>query len=259
MSWRQYLLVPRLIWYSFHKDRSQQAGWDRFWGAVRQTGRTGDVLWDAASERELGESMRRLLPHLSAGLPILDIGCGNGRFTRELAKHFPKAIGVDLSRHAVARAEEESRGLDVQFRVLDATQPGAGRQLAGELGATNVFIRGVLHTIGHERRLALIENLRALVGDRGAVYLVETAHPKGPLALLEEIGAAPTSIPPVLDRALRPGLPVPISFDEQRYREYFPVDQWETLASGPTIIQGVPLRGAELEAFPAFFAVARPR
>src|SRR5262249_34415139 len=148
MSWRQYLLVPRLIWYSLHKDRRQQAGWDRFWGSVQRTGRTGDVLWDAASETELADTMRRLLEHMSTSLPILDIGCGNGRFTRELAKHFPRAIGVDLSRHAIARAEEESRGLAVQFRVLDATQEGAGRPLADELGAANVFIRGVLHTIG---------------------------------------------------------------------------------------------------------------
>jgi hypothetical protein len=50
-----------------------------------------------------------------------------------------------------------------------------------------------------------------------------------------------------------------VGFDEAAYRQYFPARQWQTLASGSTIIYGVPTRGGELEQIPAFFSVTRRR
>ena len=38
--------------------------------------------------------------HLDMGLPLIDIGCGNGRFARRLAPYVPSVLGVDLAANA---------------------------------------------------------------------------------------------------------------------------------------------------------------
>ena len=71
------------------------------------------------------------IPTPIGALPLADIGCGNGRFTRGLAGRFPRAVGVDVSPAAVARAhfETNSGQPTVSFNVLDVTEPGAGSVL----------------------------------------------------------------------------------------------------------------------------------
>ena len=52
----------------------------------------------------------------------------------------------------------------------------------------------------------------------------------------------------------------PQNFGEPRFRQYFPETQWETLASGPSMLHGVPMKTrSDLEQIPAFFAIVRPR
>jgi SAM-dependent methyltransferase len=143
MSWRKYLLVPKLIWSSRRASRNQQVAWDRFWASVRRTGPGGDVLWDAGSEYEIEDTVRRLRPHLDPSLSIVDAGCGNGRYTRALAAYFPRAVGIDVSPHAIERAREESKDVEsVSFRVEDVGLPQVGRKLAAEFGDANIYVRG---------------------------------------------------------------------------------------------------------------------
>jgi ubiquinone/menaquinone biosynthesis C-methylase UbiE len=49
-----------------------------------------------------------LLPHLSAGLSLLDVGCGPGNITADLATRLGtgSAVGIDLSEEVVALARE---------------------------------------------------------------------------------------------------------------------------------------------------------
>ena len=87
--------------------------------------------------------------HLDMTLPIVDVGCGNGRFTRRLSTSFPRAVGVDLSENAVALAAREASGIPgLTFRAVDGTAPAAADTLRAELGAdANVFVRGVFHVL----------------------------------------------------------------------------------------------------------------
>jgi tRNA/tmRNA/rRNA uracil-C5-methylase (TrmA/RlmC/RlmD family) len=78
------------------------------------------VLWDAANQEELDGVVARVLAHMDQSLPLVDVGCGNGRFSRLLAAHFPKVLGVDISAHAIKRANEvlmiiKTRGNSVNF------------------------------------------------------------------------------------------------------------------------------------------------
>jgi SAM-dependent methyltransferase len=261
MSWQKYLMVPKLIWHGLRAPGDDAVAWERYWGGVQRTGADGEVLWDAGSQSEIERSLRQLLPHMDRTLPIVDVGCGNGRHTRVLAAHFPTALGLDVSSQAIEKARQESRDFpSVSYRVLDASTPGAGRTLAQELGDMNLYVRGVFHILAHPRRLAMVQNLRDMLGERGLLFLVETAHEGSPLDYLASLGATPGSIPAPLQKCIESGIRAPQNFGERRFRQYFPEDAWETLASGATFLHGVPMRTRhELEQIPAFFALVRRR
>jgi 2-polyprenyl-3-methyl-5-hydroxy-6-metoxy-1,4-benzoquinol methylase len=60
-------------------------------------------------------------------LRVLDLGCGQGWFTRQLAMHGAGVIGVDFSTEQIANAlrHEAAHPLGIQYRLLDAMQIGA--------------------------------------------------------------------------------------------------------------------------------------
>jgi SAM-dependent methyltransferase len=261
VSWQKYLLIPKLMWYGVRASRNSLTSWDGFWASVQGTGPDGDVLWDAGSESELKGTLAQLLPRLDSRLPIIDVGCGNGRYTRSLAPYFSQAIGIDLSPRAIDRAREESRDVaNVSYRVLDVSRPGVGRALAAELDDANVFVRGVLHVLPPKDRLVMVENLRNMLGQRGTLYLVETALKGDPLDHLEYQGATRGSIPGPLLKCIVNGVRPPEHFDESQYHKYLTDDQWETLACGPTILHTLPMHNKTgIDELPSFFAIARPR
>src|SRR3954471_7512395 len=104
MTWRKFLLIPRLATAGLRSHGGADEAWETYWRDVSTTGAEGDVLWDGAGDAELawwwgaagagggGAGGRCLDP----GLPVVDVGCGNGRLTRLLAGDFPAVLGVDL-------------------------------------------------------------------------------------------------------------------------------------------------------------------
>ena len=253
------MLIPQLIWYGARAPRDQALAWDRFWASIRRTGPDGEVLWDAASADELNGVRDHALTHMAMDLPVVDVGCGNGRFSRLLAGSFPRVLGIDVSAHAVSRAEDESGDVDnVSYRVLDASAPGAGKQLFDELGEANVFMRGVLHILDTGQRERAAANLRDLIGQRGVIYFAETNYAGDPLDQLVAQGATPTSMPKPIRKCIAAGLKPPRHFGEAQLAALFPPASWETLASGPTTMHGVPLTGIEkFEYIPGFYAIVR--
>src|SRR5262249_4123469 len=148
----QLLLIPRLMVTGFGAPKTVPEAWNTYWKNVRG----GEVLWDGASPAELSWVAAQATAFLDPALPVLDIGCGNGRFSRALAAHLARVVGVDLAASAVARAEKESPDTpNLSFRALDAVATDSGhalREIAG--GDANVFVRGVLHCLSHKQRLA---------------------------------------------------------------------------------------------------------
>ncbi len=215
MSWKKALLVPKVARLARRAPRDTTERWNAYWGAVRATGPGGDVLWDSGSDREGQSYLAQLRRHADPALPLVDVGCGNGRLTRLLAQHSSGALGVDLSPNAVARATAEataeataqSSGRSrVAFRAVDMTAPGAGERLAAELGDVNVFVRGVFHVLTGPARCALAANLHDLLGAHGTLLLAETHFPGSPLDYLQHLGATPTHLPrPLEDVAEVPG------------------------------------------------------
>jgi SAM-dependent methyltransferase len=56
------------------------------------------------------------------GVSILDVGCGNGYFARELARRGARVTGIDISPRMIEHAnqQESAEPLGVEYRVLDA-------------------------------------------------------------------------------------------------------------------------------------------
>ena len=256
---RKYLMVPKLIRLSRSAPKDRAVAWDRYWAGIARTGAQSEVLWDSGSDHELLGYADVLQRHLDPTLPIVDVGCGHGSFTRALAPYFPQAIGVDVSAHAVARARNESAGMDnVTYLVRDMTQPGAGAGLAGGTDA-NVFIRGVLHVLEPANQVALVDNLRDLVGTRGTVFLAETNFQGNPVEYVTHLGATREAIPAPLERAIRE-LPMPGHFGPAQRSRVLPPDAWELLEDGPTTIETNPMTGdAAASLVPGYFAVLKPR
>jgi ubiquinone/menaquinone biosynthesis C-methylase UbiE len=55
-----------------------------------------------------------LLAHVTPGQTVLDLGCGDGRFSAELREHGATPVALDVSQEAVRRAREQHPWLDVR-------------------------------------------------------------------------------------------------------------------------------------------------
>src|SRR5271165_4318217 len=74
--------------------------------------------------RTAENSSAYLLPHLRAGQDLLDVGCGPGTITADLALLVApgQVVGLDAAADVVARAQEHARGLglaNARFEVGD--------------------------------------------------------------------------------------------------------------------------------------------
>jgi len=259
-SLRRLLLIPRVARLSARTPKNLLVGWNHYWSSVRSTGVGGDVLWDTGDLDEIPTYLPLLEKYLDPGLPLIDAGCGNGRFTRRLAAEFPSIMGVDLSPNAVALAQRESAdGPDIEFKVLDLTVPGSTVGLAREHGPFNVFVRGVFHILSPADRVVMANNLLPLVGKTGRVFLAETNFRGSSFGYLEFLGATARSIPGPLERAIK-DLPRPGHFGAGERLVSFPDADWELLDDGPTVIETIPLRGpSEPERIPGYYAVLAAR
>ncbi len=70
-------------------------------------GHFGTVVDDHAS-RTAASSASFLLPHLGPGDVLLDIGCGPGSITLDLAERVARAVGVDGAPEAIDRARRDA-------------------------------------------------------------------------------------------------------------------------------------------------------
>ena len=111
----------------------------------------------------------RLVPYdRSAGLRVLDVGCGAGVDLARFAAGGARAVGVDLARRALELARANLRARTLPARLVEAD----GEALPFADGAFDlVFAHGVVQYTGDDRRL--VEECRRVLRPGGtAIFQV---------------------------------------------------------------------------------------
>ncbi|MCP3819119.1 class I SAM-dependent methyltransferase [Streptomyces sp. A3M-1-3] len=190
--------------------------WEGFWREAPAA--AGSVFWDAEPARTSGMHLALFEPHLAEpDLPLIDLGCGNGRQTHFLAGRFARVIGADLSAAAIAHAQQAKADGAADgtadgfgraaFRELDAVDKSAVQELHTETGDANVYMRGVLHQCEPADRQPLADSIATLVGERGRAFVIELAEAARPLlvGLAQGPAGPPAKLQPVFAHGIAPG------------------------------------------------------
>ncbi|MFD5558812.1 class I SAM-dependent methyltransferase [Streptomyces sp. NPDC127068] len=173
--------------------------WQSYWEDL--PAHAGEAIWDSHDTALTTTLLRERLP---LGLPMVDLGCGNGTQTRQLAGHCARVIGVDLSRAALDHARRLNSEPNITYQCLDLCDPDATDRLRRSYGDCDVHMRYLLHQLPAEHRPALLRSITTLLGLRGrllAIELDEDAH-----AAISALARQPGGPLPKLARALDHGI-----------------------------------------------------
>ena len=180
--------------------------WEGFWREAPDE--PGAVFWDAEPDVTAAVHVSLFESHLTdPGLPLVDLGCGNGTQTRFLAGRFPRVLGVDIAEAALEHARHADPAEVVRYRVLDAAEKSEAEALHAELGDANVYMRGVLHQCEPDDRQPMTDAIAALVGARGRAFLVELSEAARPVlgGLAQSPAGPPPKLAPIFRHGIAPG------------------------------------------------------
>ena len=144
------------------------------------------VAWDAVADfwqERMGEgndfvevliwpAVRSMLPDLS-GASVLDVGCGNGLYSRKMAAAGAVVTAIDYSEGMIRCARRESLGSGIEYSEMDAREPETFRAIPS--GAFDAVLSTMV--------LMDMSDLSALFGalprvlKPGAPFVFATSHP----------------------------------------------------------------------------------
>jgi SAM-dependent methyltransferase len=168
--------------------------WERYWHELPPA--AGSAVWDSEASGNASRHHCLFRPYFTAGLPLLDLGCGNGTQTAYLSQHYSPIIGLDVSASAVLSAARAHGGPGISFRQFDVVDPAAASAVHAELGDCNVYVRTLLHLLPDDARTAAAATIARLLGRSGALFITELAH--AAIEVFEDaLGAGDDSVPKI--------------------------------------------------------------
>jgi len=116
---------------------------------------------------------------------ILDAGCGNGAFTRRMAKKGIKVFGVDFSSILIQQARK--RNSHINYQEMDLANATQLSQLANTQSFNRIVCSMVLHDMPNIH--PFIEPLRSLIAPNGS-FIFSIPHPcfNSPFVTFEPAG-----------------------------------------------------------------------
>lgn len=130
--------------------------------------RFGDSF--SATRRRIQPGVRRVIQMLQGDESILDLGCGNGEFARELAKqgHRGPYLGVDFSQPLLQDAKSQPEGFSAKFAEADLTRLSTNQWLMDRGKWKVVTAFAALHHIpSDEMRLDILRIVHGLLAEDG--------------------------------------------------------------------------------------------
>ena len=131
--------------------------------------------------RTAANSAAYLLPHLRAGMRLLDVGCGPGTLTVDLAAQVAPGdvVGIDVERSVVDEARQlaaERRTANVSFQAGDFRTAGLSEQSFDVVHAHQV-LQHLRDPIGALQAMAALARPEGLVAARDSDYEAMTWAP----------------------------------------------------------------------------------
>ena len=120
-----------------------------------------------------------LLPHLRPGMRVLDVGCGPGTITEDLARRVApsgEVLGVDSSGDAVEAARADSSAPGVRYEVQDVRGLDLPDASFDVVHAHQV-LQHLQDPVGALREMRRVTRPGGLVAVRDADYAAMTWHP----------------------------------------------------------------------------------
>jgi SAM-dependent methyltransferase len=228
------------------------AAWERWWTAI--DGTPGEIVWDADAG-DLDADLEHFAAAFDQRLPVVDLGCGDGRQTRFLSRHFATVLGVDVSPAAIERARLAGNFANVSYQVLDTLDARQAAGLHRRVGDANVYIRGVLQALPPAARPRAVETIATLLGRSGTLFAKELPPEAASYfaALIEQHGLASG-----LARVMQ--LIPPGQISEPELVRLFPADRFQVVGTGTSHIHTVnTLPNGEVISVPAVWALVQPR
>jgi 2-polyprenyl-3-methyl-5-hydroxy-6-metoxy-1,4-benzoquinol methylase len=129
-------------------------------------------LWEAvpAGLEPADFALRRrfLLAHVRPGERVLDIGCGEGRFSVELARAGAEVVGIDVAEEPLRRAR--SRHPELDLRLVDGEGPWELPDAAFDVVWAGEVIEHVAATA------SWLSEVRRVLRSGGVLLLTTPAH-----------------------------------------------------------------------------------
>jgi 2-polyprenyl-3-methyl-5-hydroxy-6-metoxy-1,4-benzoquinol methylase len=137
-----------------------------------------ESLWEAIPAGlpppHMSARLAFLLDHVPAGARVLDVGCGEGRFTSALVRAGREAVGIDVAQEPLRRAHEREQGLDLRL------VPAEGRWPLQDVSFDAVWAGEVIEHVADTA--GWLSEVRRVLRSGGALVLSTPAH--DPLARL---------------------------------------------------------------------------
>ena len=129
----------------------------------------------SATRQRLQPGVKKILNLIQEDVSVLDLGCGNGEFARELARrgHPGTYLGVDFSLPLLRDAQSQPEGFCATFREVDLSQLSMNtEQLSVEDSWSVITMFATLHHIpSHGMRLDILRTARKLLREDGKFIL----------------------------------------------------------------------------------------
>ena len=129
----------------------------------------------SATRQRLQPGVKKILGTIQADVSVLDLGCGNGNFLRELSRRGHKAnlLGVDFSLPLLRDAESQPEEFSARFLEIDITKLSviSNQSLIPDNWSLITAFAMLHHIPSTEMRLDILRTVRKLLKADGRLIL----------------------------------------------------------------------------------------
>ena len=138
--------------------------------------------WETPAGRKRWERrVRMLTSHISEDMRVLEVGCGTGYFTKELAKTRASTVAIDISVDLLERARREVSASNVEFRLENAYELNS----VNDATFDTVVGSSVLHHLEVDRAL---QEFHRVLKPGGTMFFTEPNMLNPQIAVQKNVG-----------------------------------------------------------------------